>query len=339
MTTLLPNVLFLGTPEYAVRCLEKLIQTKVCRIASVLTQPDRPAGRGKKTLPPPIKDYAQAHGIKVIQAPSLKGLSLSDGVLKGKEEQAELVAELNSISPLDLIISVAYGNIIPEAILGFSKHGVINVHPSLLPRWRGAAPIQHALFAGDAETGVCIMQVDAGLDTGPVFEMKHVPIFENDTFGSLEHRLADIGSDMLAAIIPGILSGDKVAKAQTEDGATYAHKWDKEDLCLDFSEDTEITLRRIRTCAPELGARTLLEGELVKVFKAHKVSDRHFSETPPGVIVEVTKNEIIVSSGKSEYIALDELQLAGKKKLSTEELLRGRKIPEGLRFETIGNTT
>lgn len=332
-----PSLIFLGTPDFAVPSLEALVKTNAYTIHAVITQPDKPAGRGQRLTSPAIKNFACEHSLPVFQPVSLKKLQLiRDGErshFTGSKSSAELAEFLNSIAPIDVGISVAYGKIIPSSLLAFPHQGVINVHPSLLPRWRGAAPLQRALFYGDDRTGVTIMKVDDGLDTGPIYSMEELPIEPDETMGSLHEKLAELGARMLVRCLPDILEGKLKAETQPETGATYAEKWDHEDLVINWAEPAEITLRRIRTCAPYPGARTALDNIGIKIYSAHQVSDQNFARQPPGTVVEANRAELIVSAGSDEYIALDEMQFPGKKRLPTPEILRGKKIKVGDRFE------
>ncbi len=302
----------MGTPEFACPALGALVNAGEYDIKAVLTQPDKPAGRGNKLTPPPIKLLAEKLGLNVFQPKSLKGY------------QPKI--------QYDAFIAVAYGKIIPKELLQSPRCGIINIHPSLLPRWRGAAPIQHALFAGDKVTGTSIMQIDEGLDTGPVYKTVEMPIDDTDDFGSLHDKLKIQGAELLLEILPQILNGNLSPTSQQTSGETYAQKWDKEDLQINWQEHADITLRRIRTCSPHQGARTNLEGNAVKIFKAHDVANQNFPDKGPGEIVELNKGELIVTAGEACYIAIDEMQFPGKKRLPISEILKGHQLTIGNKF-------
>lgn len=310
-----PRIVFMGTPEFAVPTLHALVETSAYEIVAVVTQPDKPANRGQELTPPPVKVTAEKLGLSVWQPASLKKTPLETG-------------------PLDALVVVAYGKILPDSLLQQPRVGAINIHPSLLPRWRGAAPIQYALFSGDKKTGVAIMQIDEGMDTGPVYVVEEEEIRDSDDFGTLHDRLAQISARLMVKTLPAILSGACVAQPQAAEGSTYADKWDKDDQSIKWDEAAAVTLRRIRTCAPHLGARAEFGSEAVKVFRAHEVKVS-FPHAEPGTIVEVNRQELVVATGSSGYIALDEIQFPGKKRLAVQELLKGRSFNIGDRFTKI----
>ncbi len=336
MSSARPKLVFFGTPEFANPALQGLVDTKTFDITAVVTQADKPSGRGQKLQAPPIKVLAEKLGIPVYQPKSIKNIeTVGDSAtprLQGAKSSASLAEFLSDIAPIDVFVCVAYGKIIPTSLLSFARCGMVNIHPSLLPRWRGAAPLQWALFSGDKETGVSIMKIEEGLDTGPVFLTEHMQIAANETIGSLHDKAAQIGAELLVKALPAILDGSLQAAAQNENGVTYAEKWEKEDCLIKWSEDAAITLRRIRTCDPFPGARSELDGGLVKIFKAREVENQNFPPSPPGDVVEVGKGELIVACGDSQYIAIDELQFSGKKRLPVEDALRGRQISVGQSF-------
>ncbi len=336
-----PSVVFFGSPEFCVPCLEKLAQSGAYRVIAAVTQPDKPAGRGQRFTPPPVKTCALAAGLPVYQPASLKNLHLaaSEGeilngqkFLSGEKSSTALADFLNAQAPVDIFITCAYGKILPRALLDFPRCGMINVHPSLLPRWRGAAPLQHALFAGDEKTGVSIMQVDEGLDTGPVFCRVETSIAPEETIGTLHDKLALLSADLLLSTLPKVLSGSLHAVPQPQEGATYAEKWEEDDWRINWSEPLAVTLRRIRACSPVPGARTSITGTSVKIFAAHQIADQNFPAAEPGTIVEVNKAELIVSCRGGEFAAIDEMQFPGKNRLRIAELLRGRSFSAGQQF-------
>lgn len=305
-----PRIGFLGTPEFAAHILRALHESGEYEIALAITETDKPAGRGHKLQAPPVKLFASSAGIPVAQPEKLRGFVPPNG-------------------PFDVLVSASYGKIIPQSLLRLPKFGVLNVHASLLPRWRGAAPIHRALFAGDTETGVCIMQTEKGLDTGPVFSEQRVAIEAADTFGTLHEKLQIAGAELLLATLPGILRGETIAKAQPLEGATYAEKWLSPDRDIIWSEPAAVTVRRIRACAPDLGARTQYGEAALKVFGAHQVADQNFPKFEPGQVVEVNRAELIIAAGAGEFVAVDELQFPGKAKLPIKQVLAGRRLSPG----------
>lgn len=336
------KILFFGTPEFAVPTLRLLARHPAYSVLGVVTQADKPAGRGAKLRPSAIKIAATELDVPVFQPLSLKKISLIEGSngfrLSGEKSNEALCEFINENSPFDAFVTAAYGKIIPSPLLHYPRLGMINIHPSLLPRWRGAAPLQWALFSGDEKTGVSIMKVDEGLDTGPVYGMREVEISENETLGALHDRLASLSADFLVEILPEIISGRIVPTEQTENGATYAEKWDVEDQTINWEDPVEICLRRIQTCAPIPGARTSLGGEQLKVFAAHIVSGvsgvlgESLTAASPGTILEVNREELVVAAGPSGFLCIDELQFPGKKRLATRDFLLGRRLEVGMRF-------
>ena len=330
-----PSLVFLGTPQLAELALQRLHQSGLYDIAGVITQPDTPAGRGQKLTPSPVKVTAQALGLPVFQPPSVKHIELDSGTGKLSDPRypdSEICTFLNSIPRIDACILVAYGKIIPRALLEFPRVGILNVHLSLLPRWRGAAPIHHALFAGDSETGVSIMKLAEGLDTGPVYATKKIPIAAEDNLGSLYNKLAELGASFLVETLPNILNGSLNATPQSEAGVTYAEKWSKEDSVINWEEPADVTLRRIRTSAPEPGARANYQGVPLKIFAAKRVLNQNFPAGLAGEVVEVTREELIVALPDGQYISLLELQFPGKTRMKTADILRGRAFKVGDKF-------
>ncbi len=338
----LPRILFFGTPEIAVPTLRKLKHSGLCEVVGVVTQPDKPSGRGQKLRPSPVKQAAEELGLAVFQPTALKGISQTgDGLeftsLKPPSTpSAEFVQYLNQAGPFDCFIVVAYGKIIPPSLIELPKRGIINIHLSLLPRWRGAAPIQRAILAGDLSTGVSIMQIDAGLDTGPVCAQKPVEILPSDTAASLAVKLAELGAELMLVVLPEIVAGTAVFKGQSETGVTYAEKFERADSVIDWCDEIVVTERRIRACAPVPGARSMLDGEEVKLFSANALMSRILPKGAPGEVVVVNDKELIVAGGEGEYLSILEMQLPGRKRLPIAALLAGRPIPVGSRFVALG---
>ena len=326
-----PRLFFLGTPEFAVPALRALYESGQFEISLVITQPDKPAGRGQELTPPPIKEFAVAHGIPVFQPASLKGFTYDEsGALVGPAALDGLIGALTT-GGFAAGIAVAYGKIIPKQLIELPQRGIVNIHPSKLPRWRGAAPLQRALFAGDEETAIALMAIDEGLDTGGVYISEPHEIRPEDDYGSLAARAAERGAQRLVENLPLILSGELQAQPQIAVGLTYAEKWEKEENQIRWDEPAAVTLRRIRTAAPEPGARTIFEDQSVKIYRAKQVQFAG-AAAPPGTIVEANRSELIVAAGDGGYIALEELQFPGKKRLPIADVLRGKKLERGMSF-------
>lgn len=321
------KIVFFGTSEFALPALQNLASDDAYDLVGVVTQPDSPKGRGQKLSPSPIKELATKLGIKTFSPLSLKPIKLSENnTFTAKEADClDLVGQLNS-APIDAFVVVSYGKLITSDFLNFPKAGVINIHPSILPRWRGAAPIHHALFSGDKETGVAIMKLDEGLDTGPVYILEKTEITENEDYGMLHDRLSKIGAELLTRNLKDIISGKLPAQNQKVDGSTYAEKWDKEDQIIDWQEPAETTLRRIRTCSPQLGSKMTFNELTIKVFQAHLSPE--FSGKA-GEVVCSDQEKLVISCGDGQSIAIDLLQAPGKKKIPVKEFLKGFKIPVG----------
>ena len=265
-----PTLIYFGTPELSVPPLRALVESGTYQVLSVVTQTDRPVGRGYKISPPPLKQFAQSAGIDVFQPASLKSMSVDEksGLLCGAASNFDLVQFLNQHAPIDVFVVVAYGKIIPAPLISVPRVGIINVHFSLLPHLRGAAPIQQAVLNGDAVGGVTIMQIDEGLDTGPVYAATEVPILESDTSGTLTEKLVACGIKLLLQTLPQILDGSLKPTAQAISGVSNADKLDKADFKIIWDEPAAKTICRIRAGSPHPGAFTTLENEIVKILSA-----------------------------------------------------------------------
>ncbi|HUH31656.1 MAG TPA: methionyl-tRNA formyltransferase [Rhodanobacter sp.] len=300
------RLVFAGTPEFAVPCLA------ACRrpgfeVVAVYTQPDRPAGRGRKLTPSPVKQAALAAGITVMQPESLK-TAAAQQVLAGYRP--------------DLLVVVAYGLILPRAVLAIPPYGCWNVHASLLPRWRGAAPIQHAILAGDDETGVALMQLEAGLDTGPVMLQRRTSITADDTGGSLHDRLSLLGAQVLADGLEQLRSGHAPAAfAQAEDGVTYAHKLDKSQAPLDFQRAAEELARQVRAFDPWPIATADIAGETLRICAAQALALDHAA--PAGSVLATSRAGIDVACGDGA-LRITAVQRAGGKRITTTDYLNAR---------------
>jgi methionyl-tRNA formyltransferase len=302
------RVAFAGTPDFSVPALEALVASRHT-VVGVLTQPDRPKGRGRQITAGPVKAAALAHGIPVAQPLTLK-------VPEGR-------AELESWRP-DVLVVVAYGLILPAAVLSLPRLGCVNIHGSLLPRWRGAAPIQRAILAGDSMTGVTIMLMDAGLDTGPMLLKKETPIEEADTGGSIHDRLSALGATALMEALEGYAAGSLAPVPQPAEGVTYAAKIDKSEALLDWRRDASELDRQVRAFNPWPVAETRLDGEQLRVFAA-SVAERASSAeiaSEPGTIWSVSPAGVVVQCGQGR-LALHELQRPGKRPVPVAEFIRG----------------
>ena len=303
------RIIFAGTPDFAATNLEALL-TAGHEVIAVYTQPDRPAGRGRKLKPSAVKELALKHNIPVFQP-----LSLKDA------EAQQTLNELNA----DLMIVVAYGLLLPPVVLNMPRLGCINVHASLLPRWRGAAPIQRALLAGDAATGVTLMQMDAGLDTGAMLLKTHCPITSTDPSASLHDKLAEQGGAALLELLPLLAKGEITAEAQDEAEATYAAKLTKEEAQLNWQLSAEELDRAVRGYNPWPVAWFKDGEEVIRVWQAEAGSAPDAlpeNSTKPGTLVEVTKDAVVIACGQG-YLKITRLQLAGRPQMQVSDLLNG----------------
>ena len=298
------RIVFAGTPEFAAAHLKALLDTPH-QIVAVYTQPDRPAGRGQKLMPSPVKQLAVDNAIAVMQPPSLK--------------DAAAQAELAALEP-DLLVVVAYGLILPQAVLDIPRFGCINSHASLLPRWRGAAPIQRAVQAGDAESGVTVMQMEAGLDTGPMLLKVRTPITADDTGGSLHDRLAELGPPAVIEAIAGLASGTLMGEVQDDALANYAHKLNKEEARIDWSRPAIELERLIRAFNPWPICHSTLNDAPLKVL-AGRIGE---GQGQPGEILAASKDGLTVACG-SGALLLTRLQLPGGKALNFSDLYNSRR--------------
>ncbi|MFJ1338282.1 methionyl-tRNA formyltransferase [Pseudomonas caricapapayae] len=298
------RIVFAGTPEFAAEHLKALIDSPY-EVVAVYTQPDRPAGRGQKLMPSAVKQLAVDNGIQVLQPPTLRN--------------AEAQAELAALKP-DLMVVVAYGLILPQAVLDIPRLGCINSHASLLPRWRGAAPIQRAVEAGDSESGVTVMRMEAGLDTGPMLLKVSTPISTTDTGGSLHDRLAEMGPPAVLEAVAGLAAGTLQGEVQDDSLATYAHKLNKDEARLDWSRPAVELERLIRAFNPWPICHSTLNGEAVKVLAASLST----GNGTPGEILGASKDGLIVACGE-QALCLTRLQLPGGKALNFSDLFNSRR--------------
>lgn len=310
------RILFMGTPQFAAVSLRALVACKGLEIAAVVTQQDRPAGRGMKMAASPVKLIAIENKVAVLQPQSIK------------KNTAEFLSELHNFGPFDLGVVVAYGQILPAALLDLPSHGCVNLHASILPRWRGAAPIQRAILAGDAETGVCVMRMEEGLDTGAVFACEHTPITGEDTGASLHDRLAQIGSTLLIATIPKIVSASLVSTPQPEDGVTYAKKIVREDTLVDWANSAQQIERQVRAFSPRPGAVTQLRGQRLKLIEGQVSQHSAASPAVSGSIVLLTRDTVEVQCGQGSYL-IRKLQLEGKREMTVRDFIAGTPLSIG----------
>ncbi len=326
------RLVFAGTPEFAARALARL-HAAGHDIALVLTQPDRPAGRGMKLHPSPVKQLALELGIAVAQPRSLR----LDG--RWPEEAAAGQAALQQADAQAMVVA-AYGLILPQWVLDRMRQqlpdgkpglGCLNIHASLLPRWRGAAPIHRAIEAGDSQTGVTIMQMDAGLDTGDMLLWQALDIHRDDTTASLHDRLAALGAELAVRALERAAVGDLPGTPQPDAGITYAHKVDKTHAALDWTLEAQVLERRVRAFQPAPGAWTVFAGEVLKVWRAEVVAAEAVSQ-PPGTVLAADAGGVVVACGAGSSLRLLELQRAGGKRMDAAAFLRGAEVRAGMQL-------
>ena len=315
------RVIFAGTPEFARVALARLLAAGFT-VPLVLTQPDRPAGRGMKLQASPVKQCALDHGIAVAQPRSLR--------LDGKyPEDAAAARDALLAAQADVMVVAAYGLILPQWVLDMPAKGCLNIHASLLPRWRGAAPIHRAIEAGDAETGVTIMQMDAGLDTGDMLLVEKTPIAPTDTTAVLHDRLADLGGRMIVEALELAACGGLQPMPQPAEGVTYAHKIEKAESEIDWSLPAHVIGQRIRAFDPFPGASTALQGEAIKVWGCEIDSCQRLSNERCGQILASGPEGVTVACGEGGALRLTTLQRAGGKRLPVADFLRGFPLTVG----------
>ncbi|OYT96292.1 MAG: methionyl-tRNA formyltransferase [Pseudomonas sp. PGPPP3] len=302
------RIVFAGTPEFAAEHLKALLNSPY-QVVAVYTQPDRPAGRGQKLMPSPVKQLALQHEIAVYQPQTLRDPAAQ--------------AELAALKP-DLLVVVAYGLILPQVVLDIPRLGCINSHASLLPRWRGAAPIQRAIQAGDGESGVTVMQMEAGLDTGPMLLKVSTPISADDTGGSLHDRLAELGPPAVLQAIDDLAAGSLSGEVQDDSLATYAHKLNKDEALLDWSRPAVELERLIRAFNPWPICHSSLNGAPLKVLAAQLVSEPDTCRGAPGEILAASKDGLTVACADGA-LRLTRLQLPGGKALNFADLFNSRR--------------
>ncbi len=299
------QVAFAGTPQFAATALDALLHSPH-RVVAVYTQPDRPAGRGRRLTPSPVKVLAQAHHLPVLQPATLR----DEDVLRRLRGHGA-----------DALVVAAYGLILPKAALEACPLGAVNIHASLLPRWRGAAPIQRAILAGDRETGVTLMQMDEGLDTGAILAERATPIEARDTAATLHDRLARLGAELLLETLPRLAAGAIEPRPQDERLATYADKLRKEEARIDWTLPAAHIDRQVRAFDPWPVAHTTLDGQTLRVWRARPEP----GTAEPGLIIEAGRNGITVGTGEG-LLVLEEVQLPGKRRMAARDLANARDL-------------
>lgn len=306
------RILFMGTPDFALFSLRALVESGE-EIIGVVTQPDKPKGRGYTLTPPPVKVYAMEQGLPVYQPRTLRD---------------EAFAELLSTLDPDLIIVVAFGKILPQNVLEYPKYGCVNVHGSILPKYRGAAPMQRAIIDGEAETGITTMLMDVGLDTGDMLLVEKMPIDENDNFETVHDKLGALGASTLIKTVERLKAGDLAAVKQDDTGATYAAKIEKEDCLIDFSKSAKAVHDQIRGLSPiPLSFTHTADGKMLKVI-ASEIAEREGNFAPAGTVLSLDGGKITVACGEGSVSLLTVLP-EGKKRMAAADFINGRKIAVG----------
>lgn len=301
------RIIFMGTPDFSTGILEMLIDTE--EVIAVVTQPDRPVGRKRIMTPPPVKKVALAHEIPVYQPEKLN--------------DSETLKTLLNME-CDLIVTAAFGQLLPESLLTHPKYGAVNVHASLLPKYRGGAPIHQAIIDGESETGVTIMYMVKKLDAGDIISQRAIPIQEDDNVGTMHDKLSELGTSLLRDTLPAILDGTNHRTPQDDAQATFASNIQREDERIDWTKDARTIFNHIRGLSPWPVAYTTFEDKTMKIYQAQIMPTQ---SGRPGEIIEVTKKQIIVGTGSEEAIALTEIQLSGKKRMPVAQFLSGFQTP------------
>jgi len=315
------RTIFFGTPDFAVPTLRALCADERLRPAVVVTQPDRPAGRGGRVSASPIKQTAGEFGLKVLQPQSLR------------KELQRFLPLLEAEGPFDVGVVVAFGQILPQQLLDLPRAGFVNVHASLLPRWRGAAPIQRAILAGDRRTGISLMRMEAGLDSGPVYCTRELPIDESDDHGSLHDKLAEVGAALLRDRLSAIVEGGIKPAAQDESRVTYARKVENDEARIDWTRGSEEIARQVRAFSPQPGAFTLLGEKRLKILKAcAKAVTSGAGQAAAGEVVQCGAHAVEVRCG-SGLLSLELVQLAGRRSMTIDEFVRGAALDAGMRLQ------
>jgi len=314
------RIVFMGTADFGEPCLEALVGSREHLVVGVVTQPDRPVGRRQMMTPPPIKTLALKHGLPVFQPEKIR--------------RPEAVAQLRELAP-ELVVVVAYGQILPKEVLDLPKLGCVNVHASLLPRWRGASPIQAALLAGDEVTGVTTMLLDEGMDSGPMLLRERVEIDLDDNAATLHDKLAVVGGKLLLRTIAGITSGTLQPTPQPSEDVTYAPKIKKEDGLVDWTQPARRIRNRLRAFTPWPGLFTILATDagsrVLRIWLAEAESQPAARDASAGTVTAADDNGIVVATGEGALI-IRELQMEGSRRMSVAEFLRGHRLETGVKF-------
>ncbi len=305
----------MGTPEFAIPALERLLARY--DVVGIVTQPDSPAGRGQRLVAPPVKEMALAEGIPVYQPKSLRN--------------PESLAQIQAWAP-DIAVVAAFGQILRQNVLEIPKFGILNIHASLLPRWRGASPIQGAILAGDTVTGITIMKIDEGMDTGDILAARKTEILPNETAGELENRLATLGAELLIEILPDYLSGALVPVPQPDEGITMTRRIKKNAEAIDWTLPAGVLHNHIRAYAPKPGAYTLWNGTRFKVLQSSIVHPEEKPAGVPGTVFLWEKKPVVITS--DGYLGLMQVQMAGKRPMDGGAFARGKKDFVGTTFES-----
>ncbi|MFO7262803.1 MAG: methionyl-tRNA formyltransferase [Bacillaceae bacterium G1] len=311
------RIVFMGTPDFAVTILEALVRSPY-EVVGVVTQPDKPKGRKKVLTPPPVKEAAQRFGIPVLQPEKIRRPEAVEAVLAWRP---------------DLIVTAAYGQLVPPALLQAPRFGCVNVHASLLPKYRGGAPIHWAIIRGEKETGITLMYMTEELDAGDIIAQRAVPIAWEDTVGTLHDRLKDVGAQLLVETLPALFAGTVRARPQDERLATYAPNIRRDDERIDWSRSAVDVYNQVRGLNPWPVAYTVYQDDIWKVWWVKPVAKDH--DQPPGTVLEVSSESVVVACGQ-DAVELLEIQPAGKKRMAMADYLRGRAIHPGERFASGG---
>ncbi len=305
-----PRILFMGTPAFAVPALEGLVKNRY-PVIGVVTQPDRPKGRGQTMVPPPVKLAAEGLGLTVLQPEKVR--------------TPEFLETFRRLAP-DLVVVAAFGQILPQEIIRGQRRGCINIHPSLLPKYRGAAPINWALIRGDQKTGVTIMQMDEGVDSGDILLQEETPIWPEEDYGELHDRLAKMGAELLLVTLAMLESGTLLPRRQEHHLATLAPRLGREDCRIPWKNDSRGIVALIRGLSPSPGAYTCIEGKQLKIYRAQ--AEATTATEAPGTVAGETEAGLRVAAGEG-YVLLKEMQIEGKKRLAVRDFLRGVRIAPG----------
>lgn len=312
------NIVFMGTPDFSVPILKAINNNEEYHIQAVVTQPDRKVGRKKKLSPPPVKEYALEAGLTVLQP-----------------EQIKVPDEMSQIIDMepDLIVTAAYGQFLPKELLEAPRFGSINVHASLLPKYRGAAPIHYAVMNGDKETGVTIMYMEEKMDAGDIISQQTIKIERDDTTGTLFEKLSVVGSELILETLPKVFDNDLVPIKQDEDKVSYSPMIQRGEEQIDWERTAEEINNKIRALTPAPGAYTLFDGERFKIWKASVVHNEKANQKP-GVIEQINKKTLFVACLNSTLLSLEIVQPAGKGKMDIKNYLAGSKLEEGNQFDS-----